>query len=82
MRLIGSKTLSKVFSEVLIHTNYLNESINLSLNVTGTFHVYLGKMNPQMDSAETNVGQQRGYSACITDLVGFHAILMRTSDYH
>lgn len=41
MRLIWSKTLSKVFSEVLIHADYLNESFNLSLNVTGTFHVYL-----------------------------------------
>lgn len=55
MRLIWSKTLSKVFLEVLIHADYLNESFNLSLNVTGTFHVYLWKMNPQMESAETKV---------------------------
>lgn len=37
MLLIWSKTLSKAFSELLIHTNYQNESFNLSLNVWGSF---------------------------------------------
>lgn len=84
MLLIWSETLSKVFSEVLIHTSYLNESFNLSFNVTGTFHVHPLKKNHRGIQRKQKCTSCRrcGHLVHIADLFGFRRMLMRTSDYH
>lgn len=80
MLLIWSKTLSKVFSEVLIHTNYQNESFNLSLNVRGSFPIYL--QNP-VDGFEGDKSTHCGCSlVCITYVLsGFHRMIIQANDY-
>lgn len=83
MLLIWPETLSKVFLEVLIHTSYLNESFNLSFNVTGTFHIYRLKKHRWIQRKQKcTLCRRCGHLVYIADLCGFHRTLMRTSDYH
>lgn len=67
MPLIWSKMLSKVFSEVLIHTDYQNESFN-------NFPVYL--KNP-VDGFEGDKSTHCGYSLVhiIYLMSGFHRVI-------
>lgn len=75
MLLIWSETLSKAFSELLIHTNYQNESFNLSLNVRGSFPVYL--QNP-VDGLEGDKSTHCGCSlmGIICVMSGFHRTMV------
>lgn len=76
MLLIWSETLSKAFSELLIHTNYQNESFNLSLNVRGSFSIYL--QNP-VDGLEGDKSVHCGCSlTCIICVIsGFHRMMVQ-----
>lgn len=77
MLLIWSKTLSKVFSEVLIHTDHKNESFN-HFTKCHSFPIYLWK--------SSGWGVEGGAwwvkLVCITYLIsGFHWIIMPANEF-